>query len=143
MSDPKCASPQIRGGQHTPGLWTRQVKWVHAKSHCLCCIWGVPSAGKTFLTVPSPEPRQTFSWPSVLPAAALHPQHCCDLGTGCWGCFWAKPCQHDLLSALVPLDPPVPQHIWPEVLLTSLNKEGNGCQKCLLMVAHILKCHKP
>lgn len=136
MSDPKCASSQSQGGQHMPGLWTRQVKWMNAKALCLCCIWGLLWAGRTVLTVPSPVPLSRISHGH---------QHClllpCVLRTGCWGCFWAKSCQHDLLSALVPLGPSA--HLARGVLLTSLNKAGNGCRKCLLRVALILKCYKP
>lgn len=128
------------GGQHTPGLWTRQVKWMNAKTLPVLHL-GLPLPGKSVLPVPSPVPQQAFPWPPALPSAALCPQHCCDLSTGCWGCFWAKSCQHHLLSALVPLDPSA--HLARGVLLNSLSKAGNGCQKCLLRVALILKCHKP
>lgn len=128
------------GGQHTPGLWTRQIKWMNAKTLPVLHL-GLPLPGKSVLPVPSPVPQQAFPWPPALPSAALCPQHCCDLRTGCWGCFWAKSCQHHLLSALVPLDPSA--HLARDVLLNSLSKAGKGCQKCLLRVALILKCHKP
>lgn len=85
--------------------------------------------------------RAELPRPPVPPPAAPCPQPCCDPGTGCWGCFWAKSCQHNLLPALVPLDPSA--HLARGVLLNSLNRAGNGCQKCLLRVALILKCPKP
>lgn len=114
-------------------LWARQVEWTNAMTRRRCCIWGFATGWEGSFNCTKPQCLSgTFLWSSVLTTAALCPQCCRNWGRVAGVVSGAKSCQHDPLSALVPLDCAAPQHIWPEVRhLPAWPREGadarNAC----------------